>query len=62
MWVSNTRFNRCSQVSGAAGGSLQSLLDSMDEQGLFAGAAAESLRFLRRRACACVGTIARRMG
>lgn len=56
MSISKTRFKRCAQVSGTVGVSLQSLCDSVDEQGLFADAAAESLRFLRLRAVAGVGT------
>jgi hypothetical protein len=62
MSISKTRFNRCAQVSGAAGGSLQSLRESVGEHCRVAGTAAESLRFLRWRAFAGVGTIARRMG
>ena len=58
----NTRFNRCAQVSGAVGGSLQSLRNFVDEHGRVGGAAAESSSFLRRRARAGVGTIARRIG
>jgi len=60
--TSNTRFNRWAQVSGAVGGSLQSLRNFVDEHGRVGGAAAESSSFLRRRARAGVGTIARRIG
>jgi hypothetical protein len=44
------------------GGSLPSLRDSVGAHGRVAGRAAESLSFLRRRAFAGVGTIARRRG
>jgi hypothetical protein len=60
--ISKTRFRRCAQVSGAAGGSLQSFRDSVGELGGIGGAAADSSSFLRRRPFGGVGTIARRMG
>ena len=59
MSISKTRFNRCAQVSGAVGGSLQSLSDSVAEDGRVAGAAADALRFLCWRVFAGVGTIGR---
>jgi hypothetical protein len=62
MSISKRRFNRCAQVSGEVSGSLQSLRDSVGEHSRVAGTAAESLRFLLRRALAGIGTIARRMG
>lgn len=62
MSMSKTRFNRCAQVSGAVGGLLQSLCESVGEAGPVAGTGPESLHFLRRRALAGVGTIAARMG
>ena len=62
MSISNTRFRRCAQGSGAVSGSLQSLRVAVDEHGWVSGAAADPSSFLRRRALAGLGTIARRMG
>jgi len=61
MSISKTRLRGAGQVSSGVGGSLQSLRDSVEEHGRVAGAAADSLSFLRRRAVAGVGTIARRI-
>jgi hypothetical protein len=48
--MSKTRLNRCAQVSGAVGGSLQSPRESAGAHGRVAGGAAGSLWFLRWRA------------
>jgi len=60
MSISNTRFNRCAQVSGAVGRSARSVEGSAGCYRV-ACAAAESLGFCRRTR-AGAGTIARRMG
>lgn len=60
MAIAKARSNRCVQVNVVLGGSSQSLRESMVEHCRVDGAAADFLRFLRRRALAGVGMIARR--
>lgn len=66
MSISNVRFNRWAQVSGAVSGAVVGSVGAMGAwvglSGRFAGVVSDSLGVDRFRAPVCVGTIERRRG